>query len=78
MGACVAIRVAGFALIPYVNKWAIFKTATMRVGFNYAWIGGVARPANIIEYRTLGPFIQSGARTWFEYSSVNFGVNWKF
>ncbi|MBI3861410.1 MAG: BBP7 family outer membrane beta-barrel protein [Planctomycetia bacterium] len=68
----------GFALIPYVNQWSVFKNATMRVGFNFVWVGGVARPANIIDYRVRGPLINAGAHTWFEYSAVNFAVNWNF
>ena len=33
--------------------------------------------ANIINYNILTPTINSN-HTWFEYSSVNFAVNWKF
>jgi hypothetical protein len=68
----------GFAFIPWVNKWAIFQDATMRIGFNYVFVGEVARPANIINYNLSNPTINPGNRTWFEYSSVNFAVNWKF
>ena len=67
----------GFAYIPWVNKWAVFKDAYMRVGFNYVYVGDVARPANIINYNILTPTVNP-AHTWFEYSSVNFAVNWKF
>jgi hypothetical protein len=67
----------GFAWIPYVNQWAVFKNANMRVGFNYVYVGDVARPANIINYNILTPTINA-THTWFEYSAVNFAVNWKF
>ena len=67
----------GFSWIPYVNQWAAFKNATMRVGFNYVFVGEIARPANIINYNITDPTIHP-ARTWFEYSAVNFAVNWKF
>ena len=68
----------GFSWIPYVNQWSVFKCATMRVGFNYVFVGEVARPANIINYNILNPTINPSSRTWFEYSAVNFAVNWKF
>jgi len=67
----------GFAWIPWVNQWAFFKDAIMRVGFNYVYVGDVARPANIINYNNLVPTVNS-THTWFEYSAVNFSVNWKF
>src|SRR5579872_3380965 len=67
----------GFAWIPYVNQWSVFKNAMMRVGFNYVYVGDVARPANIINYNILDPTIHP-THTWFEYSAVNFAVNWKF
>lgn len=67
----------GFAWIPWVNQWALFREANMRVGFNYVYVGSVARPANIIAYNYMDPTINS-THTWFKYSSVNFAVNWKF
>jgi hypothetical protein len=67
----------GFAWIPYVNQWAVFKQATMRIGWNYVYVGDVARPANIINYNLLNPTVNP-THTWFEYSAVNFAVNWKF
>lgn len=72
------VEFPGFAWIPYVNRLAVFKTANMRVGFNYVYVGSVARPANIIDYRSFAPQVMPGSRTWFEYSTVNFAVNWKF
>ena len=67
----------GFAWIPYVNRFAVFKEANMRVGWNYVYVGDVARPANIINYNYMTPTINAN-HTWFEYSMVNFAVNWKF
>jgi|GEM_PF-2576444 len=67
----------GFAWIPYVNQWAVFRDANMRVGFTYAYVGDVARPANIINYNMTDPTINA-THTWFEYSWVNFAVNWKY
>jgi hypothetical protein len=72
------IEFPGFTWIPWVNRWDLFKHANMRVGFNYVYVGEVARPANIIDYKSFDPQVMPGARTWFSYSTVNFAVNWKY
>lgn len=72
------VEFPGFSWIPYVNRWDVFKNANMRIGYNFVFVGSVARPANIIDYRSFQPAVMPGARTWFEYSTVNFAVTWKW
>lgn len=71
------IEFPGFELIPYVNKMNFFKNAMMRVGWNYVLVDSVARPPIIINYNVNDPTIHS-AHTWFEYSTVNFAIDWKW
>ena len=66
-----------FSLIPYVNQWPVFKYATFRVGYNFVYVGEIARAPGIINYNLLDPTIHS-ARQQFSYNWVNFGVNWKY
>src|SRR5205823_3088353 len=67
----------GFAMIPWVNQWQLFKNAKMRVGWNYVYVGEVARAAGIINYNIHEATINA-KRSWFEFSTVNFAVDWRF
>jgi hypothetical protein len=67
----------GFAMIPWVNKWQLFKIAKMRIGWNYVYVAEVSRAAGIINYDLHGATINA-THTWFEYSTVNFAVDWRF
>jgi hypothetical protein len=68
----------GFALIPWVNHWQIFKNAKMRVGWNYVFVNEVARAAANINYNIHTPTINTSDRTSFGFSTVNFAVDWRF
>jgi hypothetical protein len=68
----------GFAIIPFVNNWQLFKTAKMRIGWNYVYVNEVARAAADINYNLHGPTINTVQRTSFGFNTVNFAVDWRF
>ena len=68
----------GFQLIPWVCNMNFFKNAVMRIGYDFVFVGNVARAQSSIVYNTGDPLIRTDRRTWFSYNTVNFGVQWRW
>jgi hypothetical protein len=66
-----------FSMIPWVNKMALFKTANLRIGYNWVYAWEISRAVNVIRYTYADPTIGNG-RTAFQFNAVNFGVDWKW
>ena len=69
---------AVFELLPYVNQWQVFKSAKMRIGWNYVYVNEVSRASADINYLLHGPTINTNNRTSVGFSTVNFAVDWRF
>ena len=68
----------GFALIPLINRMEVFKSAKMRIGWNYVYVNEVARATANINYNLHGATINTNQRTSFGFNTVNFAVDWRF
>jgi hypothetical protein len=67
----------GFQLIPWVCNMNCFKNAKMRIGYQFVFVGEIARAPGIIVYNYGDPLVQQ-TRTWFSYNTVNFAVDWRW
>jgi hypothetical protein len=65
-------------MIPIINGWTLLKDAKFRVGYQYVWVGEIARAPAVIQYNLHTPTIRTDSRTSFGYDVINFAVDWKW
>lgn len=66
-----------FSVIPYVNKLTVFRCANVRIGYDLVLAGEVSRAAENINYN-LGAAAPNNNKQWFDLSTFNFGLDWKW
>ncbi|MGE5193633.1 MAG: hypothetical protein ACM3U2_14150 [Deltaproteobacteria bacterium] len=66
-----------FAMMPYINRFAVLRNANLRIGYNFVNAWEISRAVNIIKYTYGDPGLQNG-RTAFRFNAVNFGLDWKW
>jgi hypothetical protein len=76
--ASINVEVPIFSMIPVVNGWTFLKDAKFRVGYQYVWVGEIARAPAVIQYNLHKPTIRTDSRTSFGYDVINFAVDWKW
>jgi hypothetical protein len=76
--ASINVEVPIFSMIPIINGWTLLKDAKFRVGYQYVWVGEIARAPAVINYNLHVPTIRTDSRTSFGYDVINFAVDWKW
>jgi hypothetical protein len=76
--ASINVEFPFFSMVPIVNGWTFLKNANVRFGYQYVWVGEIARAPAIIQYNIHVPTIRTDSRTSFGYDVVSFAVDWKW
>lgn len=70
-----------FPIIPYVNRWGMFKNARVNLGWSTLVVGNLQRPMDQIAWRSEaigGPHIKERGRDVWYMQNWSAGVHWKF